>query len=412
MRAKGFGFGLLATIGLRRTIGFFAANDGFFAAIGFFAANDGFFAATGFLTSGFALAANSGFFVATGFFATTFGLGFALGLGFAATFLGNTNVGFFFFCVPDPASMYPRTAAFLSSAAGPPKLNTALVCHRARPSSVHGLIERARPSHHRVSAFVPPRPRPIRPTESTHSRFARPPRPRRTIERVRVLARASPPHRAHHHAPRASRDALARRARSSRERIRRPRASDDSHRTRRRRRRRRRHRLASVRVASVEISSLARSSIVGRREKSDVVDASRRRVDDRRSNRIESNASRPRGRSVGRSIDVRVVEKYIDASSIDFRIDRRVVDRFESTSSIDARARSQIIARGTIATTTTPRAARIRRRARAMAKKNVKAGMKARKDALVDMQTVSARQTTVRERADPYGKPLVGDDDE
>ena len=35
-----------------------------------------------------------------------------------------------------------------------------------------------------------------------------------------------------------------------------------------------------------------------------------------------------------------------------------------------------------------------------MAKKNVKAGMKARKDALVDMQTVSARQTTVR---DPYG---------
>ena len=37
-----------------------------------------------------------------------------------------------------------------------------------------------------------------------------------------------------------------------------------------------------------------------------------------------------------------------------------------------------------------------------MAKKNVKAGMNARKDALVDMQTVSARQTTVRERADPY----------
>jgi hypothetical protein len=32
-----------------------------------------------------------------------------------------------------------------------------------------------------------------------------------------------------------------------------------------------------------------------------------------------------------------------------------------------------------------------------MAKKNVKAGMNARKDALVDMQTVSARQTTVRE---------------
>ena len=62
--------------------------------------------------------------------------------------------------------------------------------------------------------------------------------------------------------------------------------------------------------------------------------------------------------------------------------------------------------------TTTPRAARIRRRARAMAKKNVKAGMNARKDALVDMQTVSARQTTVRERADPYGKPLVGDDDD
>jgi hypothetical protein len=30
--------------------------------------------------------------------------------------------------------------------------------------------------------------------------------------------------------------------------------------------------------------------------------------------------------------------------------------------------------------------------------------MNARKDALVDMQTVSARQTTVRERADPYGK--------
>ena len=178
--------------------------------------------------------------------------------------------------------MYPRTAAFLSSAAGPPKLNTALVCHRARPSSVHRLIERARPSHHRVSAFVPPRPRPIRPTESTHSRFARPPRPRRTIERVRVLARASPPHRAHHHAPRASRDALARRARSSRERIRRPRASDDSHRTRRRRRRRR-HRLASVRVASVEISSLARSSS-SIDAKSDVVDASRRRVDDRRSN--------------------------------------------------------------------------------------------------------------------------------
>ena len=47
-----------------------------------------------------------------------------------------------------------------------------------------------------------------------------------------------------------------------------------------------------------------------------------------------------------------------------------------------------------------------------MAKKNVKAGMTARKDALVDMQTVSARQTTVRERADPYGKPLVGDDDD
>ena len=197
--------------------------------------------------------------------------------------------------------MYPRTAAFLSSAAGPPKLNTALVCHRARPSSVHRLIKRARPSHHRVSAFVPPRPRPIRPTESTHSRFARPPRPRRTIERVRVLARASPPHRAHHHAPRASRDALARRARSSRERIRRPRASDDSHRTRRRRRRR--HRLASARVASVEISSLARSSIVvvgrrdvGRRRRV----APSRRVDDRRS--IESNRPR-RVRAVGRSID-------------------------------------------------------------------------------------------------------------
>ena len=48
-----------------------------------------------------------------------------------------------------------------------------------------------------------------------------------------------------------------------------------------------------------------------------------------------------------------------------------------------------------------------------MAKKNVKAGMNARKDALVDMQTVSARQTTVRECADPYGKqPLVGDDDD
>ena len=200
--------------------------------------------------------------------------------------------------------MYPRTAAFLSSAAGPPKLNTALVCHRARPSSVHRLIERARPSHHRVSAFVPPRPRPIRPTESTHSRFARAPRPRRTIERVRVLARASPPHRAHHHAPRASRDALARRARSSRERIRRPRASDDSHRTRRRRRRRR-HRLASVRVASVEISSLARSSIVvvGRRE----VRRRRRVAPSRRRStidRIELNR-----RSVGRSIDVRVVEK-------------------------------------------------------------------------------------------------------
>jgi|SaaInlV_125m_DNA_1040241.scaffolds.fasta_scaffold00596_5 hypothetical protein len=47
-----------------------------------------------------------------------------------------------------------------------------------------------------------------------------------------------------------------------------------------------------------------------------------------------------------------------------------------------------------------------------MAKKNVKAGMNARKDALVDMQTVSARQTTVRENADPYEKPLVGDDDD
>jgi hypothetical protein len=38
--------------------------------------------------------------------------------------------------------------------------------------------------------------------------------------------------------------------------------------------------------------------------------------------------------------------------------------------------------------------------------------MKARKDALVDMQTVSTRRTTVRECADPYGKPLVGDDDD
>ena len=215
--------------------------------------------------------------------------------------------------------MYPRTAAFLSSAAGPPKLNTALVCHRARPSSVHRLIERARPSHHRVSAFVPPRPRPIRPTESTHSRFARPPRPRRTIERVRVLARASPPHRAHHHAPRASRDALARRARSSRERIRRPRASDDSHRTRRRRRRRRRHRLASVRVASVEISSLARSSIVvvGRRD----VGRRRRVAPSRRrstieSNRIERVAS---ARSVGRAVDRRSRRR---------KVNRRVVDRF------------------------------------------------------------------------------------
>ena len=131
--------------------------------------------------------------------------------------------------------------------------------------------------------------------------------------------------------------------------------------------------------------------------------STRRAVASTIDDRIELN--RPRrgravGRSVGRSIDVRVVEKYIDASSIDFRIDRRVVDRFESTSSIDARG---TIARGTMA-----RRARIRDDDDAprgadsptrttMAKKNVKAGMKARKDALVDMQTVSARQTTVRE---------------
>ena len=242
--------------------------------------------------------------------------------------------------------MYPRTAAFLSSAAGPPKLNTALVCHRARPSSVHRLIERARPSHHRVSAFVPPRPRPIRPTESTHSRFARPPRPRRTIERVRVLARASPPHRAHHHAPRASRDALARRARSSRERIRRPRASDDSHRTRRRRRRRR-HRLASVRVASVEISSLARSSIVvvGRRE----VGRRRRVAPSRRRSTIELNR-------IDRAASARSVGRSVDRCSRRRKINRRVVDRFSYRSTrrrsfridvVDRRARA--IARGTIA---------------------------------------------------------------
>ena len=290
--------------------------------------------------------------------------------------------------------MYPRTAAFLSSAAGPPKLNTALVCHRARPSSVHRLIERARPSHHRVSAFVPPRPRPIRPTESTHSRFARPPRPRRTIERVRVLARASPPHRAHHHAPRASRDALARRARSSRERIRRPRASDDSHRTRRRRRRRRRHRLASVRVASVEISSLARSSIVvgGRRE-----GGRRRRVaPSRRRSTIELDR-----------IECVAVGRSVDRCSRRRKINRRVVDRYKNRSTRRRSFRIDVvdraIARGTIA-----RRARIRDDDDAprgadsptrttMAKKNVKAGMNARKDALVDMQTVSARQTTVRE---------------
>ncbi len=88
-------------------------------------------------------------------------------------------------------------------------------------------------------------------------------------------------------------------------------------------------------------------------------------------------------------------------------------------SSIDARARARAIARGTIARRDRIRIVR-RRTARrgfadaqaAMAKKNVKAGMNARKDALVDMQTVSARQTTVRECADPYEKPLVGDDDD
>ena len=45
-----------------------------------------------------------------------------------------------------------------------------------------------------------------------------------------------------------------------------------------------------------------------------------------------------------------------------------------------------------------------------MAKKNVKAGMNKRKDALVDMQTVSARRTTVRggDAGVPYGTPSRG----
>ena len=111
--------------------------------------------------------------------------------------------------------------------------------------------------------------------------------------------------------------------------------------------------------------------------------STRRAVASTIDDRIELN--RPRrgravGRSVGRSIDVRVVEKYIDASSIDFRIDRRVVDRFESTSSIDARAREPSrggrpsrVARES-ATTTTPRAARIRRRGQRWRRKTSRRG--------------------------------------
>ena len=108
-----------------------------------------------------------------------------------------------------------------------------------------------------------------------------------------------------------------------------------------------------------------RSSVDAKSQTSSTRRAVASTIDDR----IELNR-----RSVGRSIDVRVVEKYIDASSIDFRIDRRVVDRFESTSSIDARAGLQIIARGTIATTTTPRAARIRRRGQRWRRKTSRRG--------------------------------------
>ena len=175
----------------------------------------------------------------------------------------------------------------------------------------------------------------------------------------------------------------------------RPRASDDSHRTRRRRRR---HRLASVRVASVEISSRARSSIVvvGRRD----VRRRRRVAPSRRRSTIELNR-------IDRVASARSVGRSVDRWSRHRKIHRRVVDRYKNRSTRRRSFRIDVvdraIARGTIA-----RRARIRDDDDAprgadsptrttMAKKNVKAGMNARKDALVDMQTVSARQTTVRE---------------
>jgi len=102
---------------------------------------------------------------------------------------------------------------------------------------------------------------------------------------------------------------------------------------------------------------------------------------------------------------------------------RSIFGSIDASSIVSNRRRrsTQTIARGTIARRDRIRNRRRRRAAdrgfadaqAAMAKKNVKASMNARKDALVDMQTVSARQTTVRECADPYEKqPLVGDDDD